>query len=201
MHNLLTEQVLFEYQVVKEANKPKKLRGLFQKSNAKNANGRVYSSEILTREIQRLQEAIKNRTLVGQLDHPQTATIEYAKASHLITAAQMQGEDCIGEIELLNTPCGKIVESLIDADVKVGISSRGLGTVRNEQEYLLVNDDYQLVTFDMVAEPSTPNAYPVPINESILQKLYRKDIRKPEHLKKAIHNIIDEYLKGQKGGK
>ena len=197
MNKLLTEEILFEYQVVKETNKPRKLKGLFQRANSKNSNGRVYSNEILTREINRLQEAIKNRSLVGQLDHPQTATIEYGKASHLITSAMMNGADCIGELELLNTPCGKIVESLIDADVKVGISSRGLGTVRNESEYLLVNDDYQLVTFDMVAEPSTPNAYPVPINESILSKLYKKDIRKPAHLRKAIFDIVNEYLKGQ----
>jgi len=195
MINLLTEECLFEYQVLKETNKPKRLRGLFQKANAKNANGRVYSSDVLQREVTKLQEAIKNRSLVGQLDHPQTATIEYSKASHLITACTMNGDQAIGELEILNTPCGKIVESLIDANVKVGISSRGLGTVRKEDEYLVVNDDYQLITFDMVAEPSTPNAYPVPINEAILNKIYNRDIRKPEHLKKAVYELIDEYLK------
>jgi hypothetical protein len=196
MENLLIEEVLFEYKLIKEGDKPRRLRGLFQKSNAQNANGRVYSNELLKREIDKLLPAIKERKLVGQLDHPQSATIEFTKASHLISGLQFNEEtgEAIGELELLGTPCGKIAEALIDANVKVGISSRGLGTVRKEEEYLVVNDDFQLITFDLVAEPSTPGAYPMPISESILKRILTKDIRKPSDLRKAVWEFADEYL-------
>lgn len=196
MPDLIIEEVLFEYKLIREENKPKKLRGLFQRANAKNANGRVYSLDILKREIEKLLPAVKERKLVGQLDHPQSATIEFAKASHLITGIDFSNEtgDAIGELELLQTPCGKIAEALIEANVKVGISSRGLGTVRKEDEYLIVNDDFQLITFDLVAEPSTPGAYPVPISESILRRILSKDIRKPSDLRKAVYELADEYF-------
>jgi len=196
LDNLLIEEVLFEYKLIKEDNRPRRLRGLFQKSNAKNANGRVYSNDILKREIDKLIPAVKERKLVGQLDHPQSATIEFSKASHLISNIVFSEEtgEAIGELELLGTPCGKIAEALIDANVKVGISSRGLGTVRKEDEYLVVNDDFQLITFDLVAEPSTPGAYPTPISESILKRILAKDIRKPSDLRNAVYEFADAYL-------
>ena len=198
-NNLLVEEVLFEYKLINESGKPKRMRGLFQKANAENANGRVYATDILKREIEKLIAPVKERKLVGQLDHPQSATIEFSKASHLITDLRFDDAtgEAIGELELLGTPCGKIAESLIEANVKVGISSRGLGTVRKEDEYLVVNDDFQLITFDLVAEPSTPGAYPIPINESILKRILSKEIRKPRDLKKAVFNFVDEYLSGR----
>jgi len=199
---LLVESVLFEYQIIKEANKPKRMRGAFQRANVKNANGRIYKDSILRREVDKLSPAVKSRTLVGQLDHPQTATIEYGKASHLIT--EMLYDDktgtVIGEVELLNTPSGKIVESLIDADVKVGISSRGLGTVEEKtdessgESVLVVNDDYQWVTQDIVAEPSTPGSY-LQLSESLMKKIYTKDISKPQNLRHEVYKIVEEFLK------
>jgi hypothetical protein len=196
MSELIVEQIIFEYKLVSEQNKPKKLRGLFQKANAQNANGRIYTTDILKREIEKLIAPIKERKLVGQLDHPQSATIEFSKASHLISGLQFDDAsgEAVGELELLSTPYGKIAESLIDANVKIGISSRGLGTVRKQDEYLVVNDDFQLITFDLVAEPSTPGAYPIPVNESILRRILSKDIRKPKDLRKAVYNFVDEYF-------
>jgi len=206
MQNLLIEQVMFEYQVIKEQNKPRRMRGIFQRANVKNANGRVYKDSILKREVERLLPSVKNRTLVGQLDHPTTATIEYSKASHLIPNLSYDESNgtVIGEVEILNTPSGKIVESLIDAGVKVGISSRGLGTVEQTSDektgdsVLVVNDDYQWVTQDIVAEPSTPGSY-LQLSEGLLKKIYTKEIskniNKPEHLKNAIYTIVDEFLK------
>lgn len=200
--SLLIESVLFEYQVIKEQNKAKRMRGPFQRANVKNANGRVYKGDILKREVEKLLPSVKARTLVGQLDHPQTATIEYGKASHLITEMFFDDKTgtVIGEIELLNTPSGKIVESLIDADVKVGISSRGLGTVENTVDektgdsVLVVNDDYQWVTQDIVAEPSTPGSY-LQLSESLFRKIYQKEISKPANLRKEVYRIVENFLK------
>jgi len=199
-NNLLVEQTLFEYKVIKDEH-GKKLRGLFQKANCKNENGRVYNKEVLAREVQKLVEAVKNRSLVGQLDHPQTATIEYAKASHLITGLQVNESDIYGELEILNTPSGKIVESLVDANVKIGISSRGLGTTRKEMdesgsEIQVVNDDFQLITWDVVAEPSTPGAY-LQLSENTLRRIFSKDT-KPANFKHEIYKIVDEFLRNKK---
>lgn len=202
MRDLLVEQSIFEYKIIKEQNQSKRLKGVFQRANVKNANGRVYKEDILRREVEKLTPSVKGRTLVGQLDHPQTATIEYGKASHLITELIYDDKTgtVIGEVELLNTPSGKIVESLIDANVKVGISSRGLGTVENAideksgENVLVVNDDYQWVTEDIVCEPSTPGSY-LQLSESLLRKIYLKDISKPANLRKEVYNIVEEFLK------
>lgn len=179
------------------------LRGLFQKANAKNSNGRVYPREILEREVNKLTPAIKERRLVGELDHPESAVIAYSNASHIITSIQMQGDDVIGELEVLkDLPKGKILEGLIKAGVKIGVSSRGLGTVRKEGEYLLVNDDFQLVTEDVVAEPSTIGAFvaPIALSESLMKKLLRKDISKPANLRKGINSIVDEIIRNVQNG-
>jgi len=193
--NLLIEQVIFEYKVLTEAeDKGTRLRGIFQKANAKNQNGRVYTKDILNREIERLSESIGHRRLVGQLDHPQTATIEYAKTSHLVSSLVMDEStgDVIGELEILDTPAGRIAKSLVESRVQIGVSSRGLGTVRKEDDLLVVNDDFQLVTFDIVAEPSTPNAYPVPLSESVIKKILSQ--HKPANFKKELHKLIDKLV-------
>jgi hypothetical protein len=190
---LLTEEVSFLYEALQQESGPFKLRGLVQKANAKNQNGRVYTTDILNRELTRLSEPIKNRRLVGQLDHPQTATIEYAKASHLVTALTMEESgDMIGELELLDTPAGRIAKSLVESKVQIGISSRGLGTVRKEENLLVVNDDFQLVTFDIVAEPSTPNAYPTRISEDLIRKITGHS--KPRNIKKEMNKLIDSLI-------
>lgn len=190
---LLTEEVNFLYEALQPENGPFKLRGLVQKANAKNQNGRVYTVEILNRELKRLTDPIKNRRLVGQLDHPQTATIEYAKASHLVTALTMEESgDMIGELELLDTPAGRIAKSLVESKVQIGISSRGLGTVRKEEDILVVNDDFQLVTFDIVAEPSTPGAYPTPLSEDLIRRIMSHS--KPMNVKKEINKLIDSLI-------
>jgi len=190
---LLTEEVNFLYEALQQEGGSFKLRGLVQKANAKNQNGRVYTVEILNRELNRLTDPIKHRRLVGQLDHPQTATIEYAKASHLVTSLAMEESgDMIGELELLDTPAGRIAKSLVESKVQIGISSRGLGTVRKEEDILVVNDDFQLVTFDIVAEPSTPNAYPTRISEDLIRKITGH--AKPRNVRKEINKLIDSLI-------
>lgn len=196
MQELLVESYCIQ-EAIKKDNKYI-LRGLFQKADAKNANGRVYPREILEREVNKLLPLIKERKLVGELDHPKEAVISYQNASHVITELRFEGNDVIGTLEVLRgLPKADIVIGLLENGVKIGVSSRGLGTVRKEGEFLVVNDDFNLVTEDIVAEPSTTGAFvePIAISESVLRVLYRKEVSKPANLKKELNKIIDEMVK------
>ena len=138
------------------------LVGIIQKAGTKNGNGRIYRKETLQREIENYQKAVNERRSLGELDHPDDSVINLKNASHLVTKTWWQGEDVMGKIEVLDTPSGKILKDLVKANVKLGISSRGLGSVKQENNRTIVEDDFQLICFDMVSEPSTPGAYLAP---------------------------------------
>ena len=135
------------------------LVGIVQKAGTKNGNGRVYRKETLQREITNYQKAINERRSLGELDHPDDSVINLKNASHLITRVWWQGEDVMGKIEVLDTPSGIILKDLVKANIKLGISSRGLGSVTEKDGKTIVEDDFQLICFDIVSEPSTPGAY------------------------------------------
>ena len=135
------------------------LVGIVQKAGTKNGNGRVYRKETLQREITNYQKAINERRSLGELDHPDDSVINLKNASHLITRVWWQGEDVMGKIEVLDTPSGIILKDLVKANIKLGISSRGLGSVKEKDGKTIVEDDFQLICFDIVSEPSTPGAY------------------------------------------
>lgn len=135
------------------------LVGICQKSGTKNGNGRVYKKETLQREVENYQKAIGERRSLGELDHPDDSVINLKNASHLVTKMWWDGDSVMGKIEVLNTPSGKILKELVKSGVKLGISSRGLGTVNERNGETIVEDDFQLICFDMVSEPSTPNAF------------------------------------------
>jgi len=138
------------------------LVGICQKSGTRNGNGRVYKKEILQREIENYQKAISERRSLGELDHPDDSVINLKNASHLITKMWWQDDNVMGKIEVLDTPSGKILKALVHSGVKLGISSRGLGSVREKNGETIVEDDFQLICFDMVSEPSTPGAFLAP---------------------------------------
>tara|TARA_R100000008_G_scaffold80495_1_gene62962 strand:- start:3730 stop:4368 length:639 start_codon:yes stop_codon:yes gene_type:complete len=138
------------------------LVGICQKSGTKNGNGRIYRKETLQREVENYQNAIKERRSLGELDHPDDSVINLKNASHLVTKMWWDGDSVMGKIEVLDTPSGKILKALVQSGVKLGISSRGLGSVKEEKGVTLVEDDFQLICFDMVSEPSTPGAYLAP---------------------------------------
>ena len=138
------------------------LVGIVQKAGTKNGNGRVYRRETLEREVKNYQRAINERRSLGELDHPDDSVVNLKNCSHLITKLWWQGNDVMGKIEVLDTPAGKILKNLVKANVKLGISSRGLGSVKQEKDKTIVEDDFQLICFDMVSEPSTPGAYVAP---------------------------------------
>lgn len=136
------------------------LKGAMQRCEAPNQNKRVYPRRVLQREFENYFKAVKENRAMGELDHPETSTVSLEKVSHVVREMWWDGNTWMGRIEVLATPMGKILESLIDSGVTLGISSRGVGsTSTNEGGLDLVQDDFTLVCFDMVAEPSTHGAY------------------------------------------
>ena len=171
------------------------LVGVCQRAGTKNGNGRIYRKQTLQREIENYQKSISERRSLGELDHPDDSVINLKNASHLVAKMWWDGENVMGKIEVLNTPSGKILKDLIKSNVKLGISSRGLGSVKEEQGHIMVEDDFQLICFDIVSEPSTPGAYVTPqANMSPDINVYlREDKTKTKHQK--ISNIIDDILR------
>lgn len=176
----ITDTFIIEnLQVLEEskANGTMKIAGIFQRADSPNNNKRIYEKKILVREMTRLDEAIKERRLMGELDHPTHDAIKLGNVSHLVTRLKMSGNDMLGEAEILNTPCGQVAQALIKGGVKLGISSRGMGSLTEKGTYSLVNDDFKLVTFDLVADPSTKGAFPDLVNEANNSQFIEKTIR------------------------
>ena len=135
------------------------LTGVMQRADAQNGNGRIYPRSILEREMGNYQKLIKERRALGELDHPDQAVINLANASHLVVESWWDGNDVMGKIQILNTPSGKILRSLVESGVTLGISSRGMGSVTENAQGTIVEDDFNLVCYDMVSEPSTTGAF------------------------------------------
>jgi len=135
------------------------LKGIIQRAETLNQNGRVYPRSILEREVVNYQKLIKENRALGECDHPDSSVVELKNVSHIVREAYMDGDSVFGSIEILDTPKGKIIQSLIESGVTLGISSRGVGSTRSQGETQVVQDDFQLICFDMVSEPSTPGAF------------------------------------------
>ena len=170
---LLHNFMLFEYGEVEPSNSSDgivTMKGVIQKAQQPNANNRIYPRPILEREDAKYQELIKERRSLGELDHPDSPIVQLENVSHLITDTKWDGDDLVGTVEVLDTPKGQILEKLINRDIKLGISSRGLGsTSRTNEGYDMVEDDFSLVCYDMVSNPSTSGAY-MNLQESIEYK-------------------------------
>ncbi len=144
----------------KETNGLVTFRGKFQEAEAINKNKRSYPKQVLDANVKQLQEAIRDRRLIGELDHPTDSIVHFANASHLVTKLWWEGNILMGEGQILNTPYGKILKALINDGVKIGISSRGVGSGKvNEAGVLVIGESYKLITFDAVADPSTYAAF------------------------------------------
>ena len=166
------------------------LKGILQKSDTLNQNGRVYPRSILEREVRNYQKFIQENRALGECDHPDSSVVELKNASHIIREASMDGDVCYGVIELLNTPSGKILQSLVESGVTLGISSRGVGTTRSEGGNQIVQEDFQLICFDMVSEPSTPGAFMM--NEG--KEVNRRDLDKFFTKTDKVDRIFNEIL-------
>ncbi len=157
-----------------KTNPTMKIRGVFGRCNEQNNNGRIYPTAVLEGQLKKVQPMITERRLCGELDHPQNDTVKLSNASHLITKLDMKGDELIGEAEILNTPAGMTAKALVEGGVKIGISSRGMGTLSEDSNgKKVVNDDFRLVTFDLVADPSTRGAFPG-LSESTESKFVRE---------------------------
>jgi len=152
------------------------LTGVCQRAGVKNGNGRIYSKEILMREVERYQHPIKARAAAacGELDHSNESVIALRGSSHVCTGLWWEGNDLIGKFEILSGPSGQTLRSLVKDRIKLGISSRGLGSLRESREGSIVEEDFQLICFDIVSEPSTTGAYVLPDNSGLAEALKRK---------------------------
>jgi hypothetical protein len=135
------------------------LSGVIQRADAKNGNGRVYPENVLRREVENYKKLIAENRALGELDHPDESVINLKNASHIVTDIWWNGKDVMGKVKVLSTPSGQILKSLVESGVKLGISSRGLGSVKERSGLTLVEDDFQLICFDFVSEPSTGGAF------------------------------------------
>lgn len=168
------------------------LQGIVQRAGKKNQNGRIYERAILEREVGRyMDEFVRTGIAYGELDHPESAVVSLKNASHIIRDLEWKGDDLFGKIEVLDTPAGNIVKAIVGKGHTIGISSRGSGTVKQTTEgTLMVQDDFELLCWDIVSNPSTHGAYmkPVSMNESrIMLK-----VNKYDKINKLIRDIICE---------
>ena len=135
------------------------LVGRIQTADKKNGNGRVYPMKVLKKEMENYKKIVADGRATGELDHPDDSVINLKNVSHMITDCWWEGKDVMGKIKVLETPAGKTLRALVEGGCQVGISSRGLGTVDENNGAARVNDDFQLICFDMVSEPSTTGAF------------------------------------------
>lgn len=156
------------------------VKGVLQRADAKNQNGRVYPKDILIREAKKyLDINIKERRALGELDHPDSSIVNLNNVSHNITEMHWEGNDLCGTVEVLSTPSGNILKELFKCGIKLGISSRGLGSVKQlgESEEVEVQSDFELIAFDFVSNPSTHGAFLAPMHESVQSGLVHKSAK------------------------
>ena len=135
------------------------LSGKLQEADVQNGNGRIYPHRVLMREMENYSKLVNERRALGELDHPDDSVINLKNASHMITEVWWDDKNVMGKVKVLNTPSGKILQALVNDGASLGISSRGLGSVHESTNGTIVEDDFQLICFDFVSEPSTPGAY------------------------------------------
>ena len=193
---LLTEWLAFDYspdmiKESREANGGKLImKGILRKADTLNQNGRIYPIEILDREVRNYQKFIKENRALGECDHPDSSVVELKNASHIVREAYIQDGVCMGTVELLDTPSGKILQSLVESGVTLGISSRGVGSTRREGDYDVVQDDFQLICWDFVSEPSTPGAFMMKEGKDFTREDLNRHFNKTDRVDRLINDII-----------
>jgi len=164
------------------------LSGKLQEADVQNGNGRVYPMNIMEREVKKYAQLVEDNRALGELDHPDSSIINLANVSHMVTKVWMESKSVMGKIKVLNTPSGQILRALVESGVKTGISSRGMGSVTEHQGKTMVEDDFQLICFDIVSEPSTPNAF-MGLSEN---KLRNGRVFKNNKIISLLNGILEE---------
>jgi len=158
--------------------------GPIQRADTPNGNQRVYPKDLLMREMKNYEKLVNECRATGELDHPDHSVVTLANVSHLVTHVWWKDNDVMGKIKILDTPAGKIAQELVRGGVQLGISSRGLGSTRQEGKITMVEDDFQLLCFDLVSEPSTTGAFLVAENKI---KTY---LTKADRINRALNDIL-----------
>ena len=164
------------------------LTGKLQEAEVQNGNGRVYPQKVLRREMQNYDKLVRERRALGELDHPDDSVINLKNASHLVTEVWWDGNSVMGKVKVLDTPSGNVLRSLVDSGVSLGISSRGLGSVsEGANGTVTVQEDFQLICFDFVSEPSTPGAY-MALQEGVEKQIFSK----ADRINRALNYILED---------
>ena len=166
------------------------VQGILQRAGAKNQNGRVYPREVLEREVSEYKRTqIAERRALGELDHPESSVVNLQNVSHNVLDCWWKGDDVVGKVEILNTPSGRILKELLKAGIKLGISSRGLGSVESLREDTVeVQPDFELICWDFVSNPSTQGAFMMPMTEGV----NKTKVNKYSNVHSVINDIICE---------
>jgi len=167
------------------------MKGILQKADTLNQNGRIYPEPILSREVRNYQKFIQENRALGECDHPDSSVVELKNVSHIVREAHMEGDVCMGTVELLDTPAGKILQSLVESGVTLGISSRGVGSTRREGDYDVVQDDFQLICWDFVSEPSTPGAFMMSEGKELSSHDLKVHFNKTDRVDRVLNDILD----------
>jgi hypothetical protein len=163
----MNQDVKFLTEKKEDGTKSVYIEGIFMQAEKPNRNGRIYGKGIMEREVQKYQELINEKRSLGELGHPPNPSINLNQVSHMITGLKFEGNDIYGKAKILDTPMGKIAKNFIEEGVRLGVSSRGLGSVKlNKEGVNEVQDDFHLATVDIVADPSAPDAFVQGIMES-----------------------------------
>jgi hypothetical protein len=193
---LLNSYEVFDYtpDMIKESRENNNgkvvMKGILQKADTLNQNGRIYPMSVLEREVRNYQKFIAENRALGELDHPDSSVVNLKNVSHVIKEAYLDRGVVYGTVELLDTPSGKILQSLVESGVKLGISSRGVGSVKKQGDYHIVQDDFQLICWDYVSEPSTPGAFMLPEGRTINSKELRSIFNKSDRIDRIVNDIL-----------
>lgn len=167
------------------------MKGILQKADTLNQNGRIYPITVLEREVRNYQKFIIENRAVGELDHPDSSVVNLKNVSHIIREAYIENGTVLGTIEVLHkTPSGAILAGLVESGVKLGISSRGVGSTRKQGEYYVVQDDFQLICWDMVSEPSTPGAFMIPEGKVIEEAELKRVFNRTDRIDRVLNDIL-----------
>jgi len=183
---LITEHIDQELDIICEAKKSGEkdyfIEGVFMQSNQKNRNGRIYEKKTLEKAVEKyVTEQVKTGRAVGELNHPEGPTVNLDKVSHKINNLHWQGNDVVGKASILKTPMGKIVEGLLEGGVKLGVSSRGMGSLVAKNGVQYVGDDFMLATIDIVQDPSAPSAFVNGVMEGV-EWVWENGLIKPQDI-------------------
>ena len=163
------------------------LTGKLQEADVLNGNQRVYPYKVLAREVKNYNKLVGENRALGELDHPDDSVINLRNASHMVTAIWMEDKSVMGKVKVLNTPSGKVLQSLVESGVKLGISSRGMGSVSESSDKTVVQEDFQLICFDFVSEPSTPNAFMMKEAKDYNNQVFTK----ADRINRLLNEVLD----------